>query len=97
MKRINSLFAFITNQKYIITVLLFALIIGVLDENCLIKRYQRWQVLNELEQELDGYRTRYDSDTKQLDALKDYSKLEKYARENYFMHRENEDVYVLVD
>lgn len=97
MKKINGLFALITNHKYILTVLLFALIIGVVDENCLVERYKRWQVLNELRVELDGYRSRYEEDTKQLEALKDYSKLEKYAREKYFMHREDEDVYVLVD
>lgn len=96
MKKFTNFLVFFANHKYIITVVISAMIIGVIDEDCILKRSQRWQVLSELQYELDQYQERYDRDTRLLNALKERDNLEKFARENYYMHRNNEDVFVII-
>lgn len=96
MKKLSNFLVFFANYKYIITVVISAMIIGVIDEDCILKRSQRWQVLSELQYELDLYKERYDKDTRLLNSLKEHDNLEKFARENYYMHRDNEDVFIII-
>ena len=53
--------------------------------------------IKDLKKEIGGYRERYEKDTRALHGLADSKTLEKYAREKYFMHRENEDLFVIVE
>lgn len=97
MKRINGFFHLLLRFKYLVTFAFFLLIVGVLDENSLMKRYEKWNVLSELRSELQMYQDKYNSDTKMLKSLSNRDTLERFARENYYMHRENEEVFVIVE
>lgn len=82
-------------HKYMITVGLFVLIIGVLDENSLIRRISHWNEIRELNAEIERYRKQYEEDSETLRELTSNPEaLEKIAREKYRMKRENEDIYV---
>lgn len=96
MKYLKLILNFIPQHKYLITLLIFGLIIGVLDdENSLITRAKHTREINELKAEIKQYRQQYEKDSK---TLKEFTTspdaLEKVAREKYLMKKENEDIYV---
>ncbi len=51
--------------------------------------------LNVLEENKKYYQTEITKDEKLIKILKDSSGLENYAREKYFMKKENEDIYII--
>lgn len=96
MNYLKRTWSFIQRHKYAITILVFGLIIGVLDdENSLITRMKHRQEISELKTEINHYRMQYEKDSK---TLKEFTTspevLEKIAREKYLMKKENEDIYV---
>ena len=96
MKYLKLILNFIPQHKYLITLLIFGLIIGVLDdENSLITRAKHAREISELKAEIKQYRQQYEKDSK---TLKEFTTLpdalEKVAREKYLMKKENEDIYV---
>jgi cell division protein FtsB len=51
-----------------------------------------------MEDEKQYYLERIEEDSRRLNELKtDRDNLEKFAREQYFMKKENEDVFVIVE
>jgi hypothetical protein len=56
------------------------------------------RTLRELEAEKNFYLKKYEQDSKRLKELRtDNENLEKFAREQYLMKKENEDVFVIVE
>ena len=51
--------------------------------------------IEELENEKDYYRKEIVKDNKAIKELKKEEGLEKFAREAYYMKRENEDIYII--
>lgn len=94
MKILLSIFRFLSN-KYVLTTILFLLIIGVLDKNSLIRRFEHKRQIYTLEQEIRKYEAQRDRDSKLLKEITaNPDEMEKVARERYLMKKENEDVYV---
>lgn len=84
-------------NKYLIALLVFLVWLLIFDRNSLIDRVKYIRTLNSLEDEKQYYLERIDEDSRRLNELKtDRENLEKFAREQYFMKRENEDVFVIV-
>jgi cell division protein DivIC len=84
-------------NKYLIAVLVFLIWLLVFDRNSLIDRVRYIRTLSDLEDEKQYYIERIDEDSRRLNELKtDKDNLEKFAREQYFMKKENEDVFVIV-
>ena len=62
----------------------------------LYKRYMYDERIRNLEKEIKFYRDEIETNRKKLDELRtDKEGLERFAREEYFMKRENEDVYII--
>lgn len=79
-------------------ILIFALLIGVVDENSFYNRFRNIQELAALKSEIRYYRDRYESDKSKLeDITSDPKAVERVARERYYMKRANEDTYVFAD
>lgn len=79
-------------------VLVFLVWLLIFDQNSLIDRIKYLNTLNEMEDEKQYYLERIDEDSRRLNELKtDQDNLEKFAREQYFMKKENEDVFVIVE
>ncbi|OWP85119.1 septum formation initiator [Flavobacterium davisii] len=61
--------------------------------------YLDHQVLNkeieELEDNKKYYKEEIAKDLEQIKKLKSSNEIEKYAREKYYMKRENEDIYII--
>ena len=82
-------------HKYMITILVFVLIIGVLDDNSLIRRVSHWREIRELNTEIERYRSQYEEDSRALKELTSYPEaLEKIAREKYKMKKADEDIFI---
>lgn len=66
------------------------------DKNDFFTQRQRHAELEMLNQKISYYKQQISAAQKELQALEnDPSTLEKYAREKYFMKRDNEDVYII--
>jgi len=98
MSRLLHIWKFIGKYKYILTIGAFVLIVGFLDENSLIRRFQNNQEISQLKREIKKYQAEYDESTERLNELTTNPEaLEKIAREKYLMKKPNEDIYVFED
>jgi cell division protein DivIC len=83
-------------NKYVIASITFLALILFFDPNDLFTQYNRTKELKELQQSKKYYSDQIDKEQKELDQLKnDPTTLEKYARENYYMKRDNEDLFII--
>jgi cell division protein DivIC len=97
MKFNGGLFKVLRN-KYVIASLLFLTWIIFFDENSIISHQKNKRRLYELKQQEEYYRTRIETDKEKLEDLKaGEEKLEKFAREQYYMSKSDEDVFIVVD
>ena len=86
---------FISRYKYWVTLGIFLLVIGVLDENSLIQRFAHKREISKLNAEIEFYRKQYEEDSKMLKEItSNQEALEKVAREKYLMKKENEDIFI---
>jgi len=67
------------------------------DQESLIVQYELARVRIGLEKQKDYYNNEIEKDETSINTLQnDTVFLEKYAREKYFMKKDNEDVFVIV-
>jgi len=84
-------------NKYVITLIIFALWILLLDSNNLISRYGEIKNLKKLRTEKEYLTNKIEEDQKKLRELKtDERSLEKFAREQYRMKKQGEDLYIVL-
>lgn len=96
MGKINNIWNYIARHKYLITIVLGVLLVGVIDENSFRKIIVLNMHKNEVETELREAMEQYERDSVRLRALNANQKgVERIARERYFMKRPNEDIFVL--
>ena len=83
-------------NKYTITLAVFAVIIIVVDDNSLVDRYKAYREKCELQKEKARYEENIKKDKEFLEAIQsDPKALEKFAREEYKMKGDDEDVYII--
>lgn len=96
MGRVNNIWTYLARHKYLITIVLGVLIVGVIDENSFRKYIMLRIRYSEAQEELNEYVEQYQRDSVRLSALDaGHRGVERIAREQYFMKRPNEDVFVL--
>ncbi len=95
MDKLVSFWLFVCKNKYLITLVLFAVLIGFLDENSIVRRMGYAREKSRLREEIDKFRTEYEENTRRLNELAvDSGTIERIAREKYLMKKPNEDIYV---
>lgn len=95
MAKLATLWAFVRRRKYLITLVAFAVLVGFLDENSIVRRIGYAHEINRLNAEIEKYRTEYEENTERLNELAvDSGAIERIAREKYLMKKPNEDIYV---
>jgi cell division protein DivIC len=84
-------------NKYLLTTLVFAAWLLFFDDRDVVTTHFRHRhELHLLEESRDYYLSQIKATQKELDQLKsDPATLEKYAREKYWMKKENEDLFIL--
>lgn len=95
MSKLMTVWNYIRQHKYLITIVAFLIIIVFLDENSLIQRNKHRQEINALTSEIEKYRKQFEEDTRRLKELTSNPEaLEKIAREKYLMKKPNEDIFI---
>ena len=93
----ETLFWKIIQNKYFIVVFVFLLIIVALDENNLLVIRSLHKDVEQLEYAIDTMHQGIRQDSLQAERLMyNLDTIERYGRENYYMKRKNEDVFVVV-
>ena len=86
----------IIKNKYFIAVVLFLLVVCFLDKNNLLVVHSLRRDVAQLNHTIDTMRQGFVEDSLQAERLKyDLDSIERYGRENYYMKRKNEDVFVV--
>lgn len=85
-------------NKYIIALLVLVVWLAFFDKNNLIQQWRLRKQLIELRRDKNYYTGEIERDSTAIRELKENPEaLEKYARENYLMKKENEDIFVIVE
>ena len=94
----DTIFWKIIKNKFFIVCFVFFLIILFLDENNLLVIRSLKKDVAQLEFTIDTMRQGIYQDSLQAERLKyNLDTIERYGRENYYMKRKNEDVFVVVE
>jgi cell division protein DivIC len=98
MKRFLRISYKILRNKYVLTLLIFFVWLLIFDSNNLIDRVKFIRKLNEMERQKEYYETRIELDSRKLNELKtNRENLEKFAREQYYMKKPDEEIFVIVE
>jgi len=83
-------------NKYLIVIVLFSVWIVFLDEHNLIILNKRSNILQEKQDEKQLLTEKIKTDSNTLHSLNnDPEAIEKFARENFLMKKENEDIFII--
>ena len=83
------------NAYWLVTIVFFALTF-VMGDSSLYKRYTYDEKIRSLEKEIKHYQKEIEINSKKLNDLHtDKEGLERFAREEYFMKKPNEAVYII--
>ncbi|MGM0636395.1 MAG: FtsB family cell division protein [Bacteroidota bacterium] len=85
----------ILSNKYVLVSLLFCIWMLFLDTNSWLTHRELDQEKKELIQNEKYYIKEITSDKKTLQQLQDSVEIERFARENYFMKRPHEDIFII--
>ena len=97
MKTIKKIFSVLRN-KYIIALVVFAVILLFFDQNDIFVQLGRKHQLEALQAKKKFYEDEITETQKELAELKGGpAAIEKYGREHYYMKRPNEDVFIVID
>ncbi|MDX1406769.1 MAG: septum formation initiator family protein [Saprospiraceae bacterium] len=81
-------------SKYTIAFSIFLVWMIFFDKHNLIVQYRLQQTLNQMEKQVDRYAEELAAAEREQRELEMYN--ERYAREKYFMHKPDEEVFVIV-
>jgi len=96
IKQLNKKgFIKVLSNKYILIGLLFLIWMLFLDSNSWLIHRELNKELDQLDENKEYYRKEIQKDEQLINVLEDSAGLEKFAREKYFMKKENEDIYII--
>ena len=85
-------------NKYTIVLAAFVVWVIFFDDNNLRQHQKNLQELAMLQEQVDFYKHKIDADKRKLIELQTNDEnLEKFAREQFFMKKANEEIYVIVE
>lgn len=98
VKKLNIRIPKLLKNKYFIVVMIFLAWIMFFDENNLASHRRNKKRLSALKEQRDYYIDKIASDNEKIEELRSgQDNLEKYAREQFFMSKPDEDVFVIVE
>lgn len=88
----------VAKNKYFIVTAFFLIWIGFFDQNDWVSRKSIDKEIKKLEDDKAFFTTEVNELQKEEKRLKENEEeLEKYARENFYMKKEGEDVFVIIE
>jgi cell division protein FtsB len=82
-------------NRYILVLIVFIIWVLFLDNYSYIEHRVLDKEIEEIEDNIKYYKTEIKKDSASIKHLKNNDRVEKYAREKYYMKRENEDIYII--
>lgn len=96
MSKLHSILEFIHGHKNWVVIIICALFVGVIDSNSIWERHYRWDSIKSLKREIAELEASYQENTRQLEELRNNPRrVERIAREKYFMTRPGEDLFII--
>jgi cell division protein FtsB len=87
-------FKFISNT-YVLILIFFLVWMFFFDSNSYLIHKELDEDIEALEQNKEFYQSEIQKDSKFIEKLSDSFELEKFAREKYYLKKENEDIYII--
>ena len=85
---------FISN-KYVLILILFIVWMIFFDANSYLIHHELDSDINALEDNAEFYQQEIDRDKSFIKKMEDSNEMEKFAREKYYLKKENEDIYII--
>jgi cell division protein DivIC len=86
----------VVRNKYFIAGMIFLLWIMFFDENNMIAHRRNKSRLSALKAQREYYREKIDADNQKIEELRSgQENLEKYAREQFYMSKPDEDIFIV--
>ena len=81
--------------KYVVAVLLFLAVFLFIGDQSLLRFAHRNREIRHLEEQRDMYESAAEQAQREIQVLQQPDSLERFAREQYFMHKSNEEIYLI--
>ena len=81
--------------KYILTLLIFAVVFLFIGEQSVVHFIRRGREIRHLEEQRDIYREGAEKAEMEINTLHQPDSLERFAREHYYMHTPNEEIFLV--
>ena len=85
----------IFKNAFILIFAVFAIWMLFFDTNSFLTHVELNKEIDDLESEKDYYKREIEKDKKEIETLSSDQGLEKFAREKYYMKRDNEEIYII--
>lgn len=85
---------FISN-KYVLILILFLVWMFFFDANSFFTHRELDNDINALEDNKEFYHKEIDHDKTFIEKMEDTNEMEKFAREKYYLKKENEDIFII--
>jgi cell division protein DivIC len=85
----------ILGNKYVIFILLFLTWMFFFDANNYFFHKELSDDIKALEESKEFYKKEIEKDKAFIKKMKDSSEMERFAREKYYLKKENEDIYII--
>ncbi len=83
-------------NKYVIAILAFSVWVAFFDQNSLLFRYKLSSRINKIEKQKEIYQQQIEMNKRKIDELQSSTEnLEKFAREEYMMKKDDEVVFII--
>ena len=92
--RSHTFWTYLKN-KYVLIIILFAVWMLFLDSNSWLTHRELNKEIEALEENKKYYEKEIVKDQEIINTLNDSQGLEQFAREEYFMKKENEEIYII--
>ena len=97
-KLLMKLIAKIFSNKYVITFIIFYFWLCFFDQHSIWERNEQKETIEALEKEKAYFIENIENDKNRIKELKTNRKnLEKFAREQYLMKKNNEDIFIVIE
>ena len=87
----------VASSTYVLILIFFIVWMIFFDTNSYFIHRELDQDIQGLEENKEFYQKEIDKDKAFIEKMKDSSEMEKFAREKYYLKKENEDIYIIED